>query len=188
MTNYLVVTAMGADRPGIISKLARIASDCDCDIADSRMALFGNEFTLIMMLSGSWAAITKFETNFPQLSVGLELMTVMKRTSKHTAQNFVSRIEVTFNGQDKRGTMKKLTEFLDEHKLDLAALRSHAEVQDEDDIVQSEQTQNVVLTVNIPENIELETLENSFKELAASLSLDCSMRILQGIEIPELND
>ncbi len=29
MTNYLVVTAMGADRPGLVSRLARLASECD---------------------------------------------------------------------------------------------------------------------------------------------------------------
>lgn len=186
MTNFLVVTAMGADRPGIISKLARIASDCDCDIADSRMALFGNEFTLIMMLSGTWAAITKFETHFPVLSVGLELMTVMKRTSKHTAQHYVSRLEVTFSGKDQRGTMKKLTQFLDERSLDLAALRSHAEVTDEDASV--EQTQKVVLTINIPKKVGLDKLEASFHDLAKQLNLACSIRTMQGIELPELND
>lgn len=186
MTNYLVITAMGADRPGIISKLARIASDCDCDIVDSRMALFGNEFTLIMMLSGPWAAITKLETSFPQLSVGLELMTVMKRTSKHTAQHFVSRLEITFNGKDQRGTMKRLTEFLDERSLDLAALRSHAEGTDDES--DCEQTQTVILTINIPEKVEVEKLEDSIQELAAEMSLDCSIRRMQGIELPELTD
>ncbi len=138
MTNYLVVTAMGADRPGLVSKLARLASDCDCDIVDSRMALFGNEFTLIMMLSGSWASITKIETSLPSLSVELELMTVMKRTSKHTPQNYISRIEVTFNGQDQRGTMKRISQFLADRSLDLGAVRSYSE-----ELPDGSQTQHV---------------------------------------------
>lgn len=99
MSNHLVITALGSDRPGIVSRFARLASECDCDIVDSRMALFGNEFTLIMMMSGSWASITKMETSLPALSVELELMTVTKRTSKHTPLNYVSRLEVTFNGK-----------------------------------------------------------------------------------------
>ncbi|ACA86458.1 MULTISPECIES: glycine cleavage system protein R [Shewanella] len=170
MSNHLVVTAMGADRPGIVSKFARLASECDCDIVDSRMALFGNEFTLIMMLSGSWASITKMESTLPGLSVELELMTVMKRTSKHTAQHYVSRLEVTFNGKDQRGTMRKITQFLAERSLDLAAVRSHAE-EDEN----GNPTQAVFLTINVPEKVELEKLEISINELAQEMSLDCTI-------------
>ncbi|QSX31552.1 MULTISPECIES: glycine cleavage system protein R [Shewanella] len=179
MTNYLVVTAMGSDRPGIVSKLARLASDCDCDIVDSRMALFGNEFTLIMMLSGSWAAITKIETSLPSLSVELELLTVVKRTSKHTPQNYISRIEVNFNGKDQRGTMKRITQFLADRSLDLAAVRSHAE-----ETASGEQIQHVFLAINIPEKVELDKLEKSLHELAAEMSLECIIKRMQGIAAP----
>ncbi len=176
MSNHLVVTALGADRPGIVSRFARLASECDCDIVDSRMALFGNEFTLIMMLSGSWASITKMETNLPSLSVELELMTVMKRSSKHTAQNYISRLEVTFSGSNQRGTMKKITQFLADRSLDLAAVRSHA---DEDD--QGDPSQNVFLTINVPEKVDLDKLETSINELADEVALDCSIKRMQGI-------
>jgi glycine cleavage system transcriptional repressor len=178
MTNHLVVTAMGADRPGLVSRLARLASECDCDIVDSRMALFGNEFTLIMMIAGSWPAITKIETLLPSLSVELELMTVMKRTSKHTPKNFVSRIEVTFSGEDQRGTMKTITQFLADRSLDLAAVRSHAEDN------QGLQTQSMFLAINIPEKVDLVTLETSIYELAEQMSLECSIKRMQGIATP----
>ncbi|NMH67057.1 glycine cleavage system protein R [Shewanella salipaludis] len=179
MTNYMVVTAMGVDRPGLVSKLARLASDCDCDIVDSRMALFGNEFTLIMMLSGSWAAITKIESTLPSLSVELELMTVMKRTSKHTPQNYISRIEVDFNGKDQRGTMKRITQFLADRSLDLAAVRSYSE-----EVSADTQIQHVYLSINIPEKVELEKLEQSIHQLAQDMSLDCSIKRMQGIAAP----
>lgn len=180
MTNYLVVTAMGADRPGLVSKLARLASDCDCDIVDSRMALFGNEFTLIMMLSGSWASITKIETSLPSLSVELELMTVMKRTSKHTPQNYISRIEVTFNGQDQRGTMKRISQFLADRSLDLGAVRSYSE-----ELPDGSQTQHVFLAINIPEKVELDKLETSIQALAEEMTLTCNIKRMQGIAVPK---
>ncbi|GIU06598.1 glycine cleavage system protein R [Shewanella sp. c952] len=177
MSNHLVVTAMGADRPGIVSKFARLASECDCDIVDSRMALFGNEFTLIMMLSGSWPSITKMESTLPSLSVELELMTVMKRTAKHTPKNYISRLEVNFSGFDQRGTMKKITQFLADRSLDLGAVKSHAE---EDDT--GEPTQNISLTINVPEKVDLEKLEVSMHELAKELSLECTLEHMQGID------
>ncbi|GIU50900.1 glycine cleavage system protein R [Shewanella sairae] len=177
MSNHLVVTAMGADRPGIVSKFARLASECDCDIVDSRMALFGNEFTLIMMLAGSWPAITKMETSLPSLSVELELLTVMKRTSKHTPQNYISRLNIAFSGRDQRGTMKKITQFMAERSLDIAAVKSHAE-EDES----GNPTQNIQLTINVPEKVDVDKLEVGISELATELTLECTIERMQGVE------
>lgn len=178
MSNHLVVTAMGTDRPGIVSRFARLASDCDCDIVDSRMALFGNEFTLIMMLSGSWSSIAKMESSLPSLSVELELMTVMKRTSKHTPQQYISRLEVNIHGLNQQGTMKRITQFLADRSLDLAAVRSHA-----DENVQEEPIQNISLTINVPEKVDLITLETSINSLADDMSLTCTIKRMQGVSI-----
>lgn len=183
MSNHLVVTSMGADRPGIVSKFARLASDCDCDIVDSRMALFGNEFTLIMMLSGSWSAISQMEAQLPELSVALEMMTVMKRTSKHTAPHYPSRLEVTFNGVDQRGTMQKITQFLADQSLDLAAVRSYSEDDQTDGPIQ-----HVYLSINVPEIAALDTLELNINQLANELSLACSIQRMQDISAHENQD
>ncbi|MBR9727242.1 glycine cleavage system protein R [Shewanella intestini] len=180
MTNYMVVTAMGVDRPGLVGKISNLVSVCECDIVDSRMGLFGNEFTLIMMISGSWSSITQIETRLPSLSVELELMTVMKRTSKHTPQNYISRIEVSFYGEDQRGTMNTITQFLHERSLDLAAVRSHADEHNDKGI----HTQTILLSINIPEKVDLATLENSIHDLANQLQLDCNIKRMQGIAAP----
>ncbi|SQI37730.1 Gcv operon repressor [Providencia alcalifaciens] len=62
---FLVITALGTDRPGIVNTITRLVSECDCNIEDSRLAMFGEEFTFIMMLSGSWNAITLLEAIYP---------------------------------------------------------------------------------------------------------------------------
>ncbi|MCH1921037.1 glycine cleavage system transcriptional repressor [Shewanella sp. A3A] len=180
MTNYLVVTAMGTDRPGLVARLAKLASDCDCDIVDSRMAGFGNEFTIIMMMSGSWPAITQLESQLPQLSVELELLTVMKRTSKHTPQNYASRLEVTLHGLDQRGTLRKITAFLAERSLDLGAVRSFSTDDDAN-------TQHLFLAINIPENVNLEDLEQSIAAEAQALNLSCSIKRMQGVQVPDIS-
>ena len=57
MQNYLVVSALGADRPGIANELATAAASCGCNIVDSRMAVLGGEFAVIMLITGSWNAV-----------------------------------------------------------------------------------------------------------------------------------
>ncbi|MCC2639097.1 MAG: glycine cleavage system protein, partial [Moraxellaceae bacterium] len=61
MEHFLVISALGADRTGIVDELARAASETRCNIADSRMIVMGQEFALIMMLCGTWDAIAKLE-------------------------------------------------------------------------------------------------------------------------------
>ena len=81
--NQLVVTAIGEDRPGIVSQLTKLVSETNCNIIDSRIAILGNEFTFIMLLEGDMAAISRVEYSIPTKSVELGLLTIMKRTSQH---------------------------------------------------------------------------------------------------------
>ena len=52
--------------PGIVNTITRHVSSCGCNIEDSRLAMLGEEFTFIMLLSGSWNAITLIESTLPQ--------------------------------------------------------------------------------------------------------------------------
>lgn len=82
--HHLVITALGVDRPGIVNTITRHVSSCGCNIEDSRLAMLGDEFTFIMLLSGSWNAITLIESTLPLKGAELELLIVMKRTSAST--------------------------------------------------------------------------------------------------------
>lgn len=181
MTNYLVVTAMGDNGPGIVNKLANVANECECDIVDSRMAIFGNEFTMIMLLSGSWTAINTLEAALTTLTVELGLLTVMKRSSKHLTQLYESRLEAIFEGKDQRGTMQKITKIIASHSLDIAAVRSHAE-----ENLETGQIQSVYFAINIPTNIDIEKVKQALTDVANELDLACRMKILQSLKNADL--
>lgn len=85
--HYLVITALGADRPGIVNTITRHVSSCGCNIEDSRLAMLGEEFTFIMLLSGSWNAITLIESTLPLKGAELDLLIVMKRTTASASAN-----------------------------------------------------------------------------------------------------
>ena len=81
--HQLVLTAIGEDRSGIVGELTQLVSDCNCNIIDSRIAILGNEFTFIMLLSGDMASISRVEHTLPAKGMELGLLTMMKRTSSH---------------------------------------------------------------------------------------------------------
>ncbi len=176
MTQYLAVTAMGTDRPGIVNKLAKLTASCDCDIIDSRVAIFGNEFSLIMLVGGSYAAIARLENELPVHAAQWELLTICKRTSEHTPVDFTARLVVEFEGQDRRGTMKQITQFLADRELDLAGFTSTARKKDNDD----SGLQQVEVRINATARVDLDALEHSFSELADGLNLTCRFRRMEG--------
>ncbi len=80
--NFLVISSIGTDKPGIVNELAKACSTNQCNIIDSRMTVLGGEFAVIMMVSGSWDAIAKLESNLPTLSQSLGLTTTVKQTQQ----------------------------------------------------------------------------------------------------------
>lgn len=136
--NQLVVTAIGEDRPGIVSQLTKLVSETNCNIIDSRIAILGNEFTFIMLLEGDMAAISRVEYNIPTKSVELGLLTMMKRTSQHQEKEYKAGYKLTYHGPDTPGTLSKVTQLMADYHVNIAALKSDSLEQDGELIMRSE--------------------------------------------------
>src|SRR5262245_30196528 len=80
MKKYLVLCAIGTDRPGLVRDLAKSIADLGCNVSDSRMTVLGSEFTLMMLADGSWNAIAKLETQASALGKKLDLVLNAYRT------------------------------------------------------------------------------------------------------------
>lgn len=57
MAEHALVTAVGADRVGIVDDISREILDRACNIEESRMALLGGDFAVLMLVSGPAAEI-----------------------------------------------------------------------------------------------------------------------------------
>ena len=161
MDNFLVVTAVGTDRPGIVNELTKIVTQTHCNIVDSRLAVFGNEFTLILLLSGDWNAITRFETDLSVRSAQLELITFMKRTSEHQLVSYEGQISVKLDGKDAPGCIGQFTEYLATKNIDLCSFRTKAK----------SGYQRIEMLINLTNNTDYVQLQQHFDGLAERLSL-----------------
>ena len=101
--HQLIVTILGTDNTGILSEIATTVSEAQCNILDSRQAIYGKEFSLTMIIEGTQSAITKAECFLPALFQRLNLLSMMKRTSHHEKQNLAHLFNVEFSGEDAAG-------------------------------------------------------------------------------------
>ncbi|CAH0534178.1 Glycine cleavage system transcriptional repressor [Vibrio stylophorae] len=166
MEHYLVITAMGHDRPGISNIIMHHVTECGCNIIDSRIAQFGSEFTLIMLLSGNANAITQVETTLPEQSALHDLLTVMKRTQRHRPKQSVYRAEIRVQVDDTAGILDQYTYFLASRDIDIASLSAHTtEACDDEHLAQL----HIHISANLPLSAKRADVEQDFSALCDDL-------------------
>lgn len=122
MIQHLVITAMGTDRPGISNQVARLVTQAQANIIDSRITLFGNEFTLIMFVSGTNNSIARIESSFPLLGQQHDLITMMKRTTAPNTEIKGDSLEMSVELDDGLGITERFTQFFAERQIGLSSL------------------------------------------------------------------
>ena len=81
MRTHALVTAIGADRIGIVEELASEILSSNCNIEESRMALLGGEFAALLLVSGEAAAIDGLVGALPSIGERLRLVATVRRTT-----------------------------------------------------------------------------------------------------------
>jgi len=171
MSQYLVLTAIGADRTGIVSELTKLACECGCNILDSRMAIFGSEFSFIMLLNGNNRAINQIELRLPKLAHSLELLTMMKRASDYKARKLTQHFEVTYAGIDQAGVLKAVTAFFAARKIDISSLKSNI------DICNNQTSAHILIALT--DKVSIDQLENDFLQLCQQIDVQGCIKPVQ---------
>lgn len=170
--HHLVITALGTDRPGIVNTITRHVSRCGCNIDDSRLALLGNEFTFIMLLSGSWNAIGLIESTLPIKGAELELLIIMKRTEveAHPPRPETTRIEVEV--ADSPSIIERFTDLMDTHGMNIAELVSRTQPSRPG----AAATLYIQMTAHSTDQRQRPEFEQAFQQLCTELQAQGSIR------------
>lgn len=171
---YLVITALGTDRPGIVNTITRHVSSCGCNIEDSRLALLGEEFTFIMLLSGGWSSLMLLESTLPQKGVELELLIVMKRTTQHLRPPMPVTMWVKVEVKDSPHLIERFTNLFNAAGTSLAELTSKTSICE----ITKEPKLYIEITLHSALKGSHETLEQDFHRLCAELNAQGSINIV----------
>ena len=167
---YLVITAIGENKTGLVSELAGLVYQCGCNVVDSKMAIFANEFSIIMLLEGEHADLLQLETQLPPLAMSLSLLTMMKRTQKrHLADDLNNHYLITIDGPDKAGTIKVFTSYLAKQGIDITSLKSGTEIR------QGNKWQSAQIECLMPNEQTVNSIESEFVSLCSSYEMSCTI-------------
>lgn len=171
MSTFLVISALGEDRPGLVSELSETILNTGCNIEDSRMSILGGEFALIMMVSGAWNNIAKLEDLLPVSQEKLGLIITGRRTEsrKLTKQEVPYSIEVV--SLDHPGIVQQIAGFFSKRKINIHDMytSSHRAAHTGSPMF------TLSMTIEIPAATHISTLRDQFMEFCDELNLDAIM-------------
>lgn len=180
---FLVITALGADRPGIVDTITQLVSHCGCNIEDSRLAMFGKEFTFIMLLSGSWNAIAQLEAQLPIKSAELDLLTVMKRTTHGTPITYPSTITAKVDVEDAPGIVERFTHLFNQQNFNLAELISKTHPSENGEPARLE----IQITAHNPLDDHGLIIHEKFNQLCIELKAQGTISIINSLMMKQEN-
>ena len=122
MSEQLVITALGKDRPGIVEALSDALTSRQMNIEDSRMSVLGGEFAIMLLVSGSDEAIHDFIGELAGLEKTLDMNLMAKTTISLEEQSSLVPYAVEVVAMDHPGIVHDLARFFSSRKINIVNL------------------------------------------------------------------
>ena len=174
--NYLVITASGADKIGLVERLAGRIADCGCNIEESRMAVLEDKFALFMLVNGSWHALSKLEGQMNSLGEQLGLTIIHERTQKRERAEPAIPYAVEVVSMDQPGIVRSLAAFFSRNGINIEEVQTNTYPAPHTGTPLT----SVVMTVGIHAKVHVPTLRGDFLDYCDELNLDATFEPVRG--------
>jgi glycine cleavage system transcriptional repressor len=173
--NSLLLLATGPDRPGIVDRVTRHIYESGCNLEDSRMALLGGEFALMVLLTGGPENLRRVEEGLGAVARELGLTVQLKPAAARAAGAGGILYRVTAVALDHPGIVHKLSSVLAAHRANVVRLDTtlgHAPVS-------GAPVFSLEMEVEVPADLALGQLRAHLMEAAAAENIDLELRALR---------
>ena len=175
MRHWFILSAIGRDRPGLVSELARLVLESDANLEDSRMTILGTDFAVILLCSSSVSQAGD------RLAIGAKRLerehglTILVRSLEHGSRPAVPapgtrlyRIEAA--GEDKAGIVAALCGVLAERGVNIVELTTRARPGPG-----GAAHYELSLRAEVPDNVDVRALRDALDGEADRLVLDVAL-------------
>jgi len=168
MNQSLAITAIGADRPGIVNELTEVLLNAKLNIEDSRMSVLGGEFAIILLVTGDAASVSNVSNNKDKLEQSLNLSLLIKPTSDTSKSDDHIRYHIEVEGMDNPGIVHTLARYLSQQQINIVNMQTdsgHA-------AHTGSPMFNVYMLVDIPADKNIEQVKEEFAQECDALNMD----------------
>jgi glycine cleavage system transcriptional repressor len=171
MKKYLVISAIGKDRPGIVTEISRVILDTGCNVEDSRMTVLGGEFAVILLTTGHWSAVAKLENALPKLEKKLELTLVVKHTEPRPDKASMVPYIVDVVSMDHPGIVHQVANFFASREINIEEMSTWTYPAAHTGTPMF----SMSMTISIPGDQHIGQLRDEFTRFCDELNLDATL-------------
>jgi glycine cleavage system transcriptional repressor len=174
MANHALIMAAGEDRPGLVDAVSKYILDCKCNIEDSRMAILGGEFAMIILTTGEPAAIERLIKGAADASraSGLTIQAKATKGPGETAKAGAIPYSIEAYSMDHPGIVQRVAAFLAERKINIRALDTRLT----NAPITGLSLFSLHATVDIPSTQNVLEIRRGLEALAAQQNIDVEMK------------
>jgi glycine cleavage system transcriptional repressor len=123
---YLVLSALGPDRPGLVAEVTHYVTERGGNIEDSRMAVLGGEFGVMMLVSGSTDEVARVARDHAELhaATGLDIATRDTKSPEEHRRSQSFPCVVTCDAIDNPGIVRAVARALRDLGLNIVSLET----------------------------------------------------------------
>ena len=124
MHHYALLTAVGSDRPGLVDAVSKFILQCGGNMEDSRMAILGGEFAMLILVTGDAAAVEKVLKGAPKAGekVGLAIQARRTKAPAEAAPKGTLPYEIDAFSMDHPGIVQRIASFFSSRQINIRAL------------------------------------------------------------------
>lgn len=170
MKKYVLVTAIGPDRPGLVDEVSALVSERGLNIESSRMAVLGGEFAIIMLVSGEEAATEALTAEAAALSSRTGLQVALKPTIAPNQRALASSVpyRLLTSGMDHQGIVHEISRVLHRFRVNIEALETRVEPAP----VSGTPIFTMEASVAVPAEVKIRELRAALLEQGDALNVD----------------
>lgn len=164
---FLVIAGLGPDRPGLVAELALHVTSRGGNVEESRMAILGAEFGVMVVVSGTSDEIATIERELPQLETKTKLGFLLRRT-KEPSKNGGLPCRIVATALDQEGIVHSLADSLRTLGVNVVSLETsayHASMS-------GAPLFRFEALVDVPKSVGLGSVRDAMTQIARKLDLD----------------
>jgi glycine cleavage system transcriptional repressor len=124
---FKALVAVGKDRPGLVHGISALIHGAGASIEDSRMAVLGGEFAMVLLYSGAPEALARVQERQAEVGRALELELSVRDTSEPARA--AARHRLIVRGLDRPGIVDAIARVLAAREVNVESLDTRIEHQ-----------------------------------------------------------
>ena len=170
MNTYIVITAIGADRPGLVDEISSFLAARAINIEDSRMAVLGGEFAVILLAAGAPGVVEKLAGELHALEKKTGLTVHARKTTAPNERKIKPSMphRLTATSMDHPGIVNEITRILHNRDVNIESMETR--------VVNAPLSGAPIFRmkciINIPFEMKMTTIRKELEKLGDRMDID----------------